>query len=195
MLMYAESVLPNGTKPFRDKFKLQILDQGDLSSKVGNIILTDDQFKNCRLIKAKIMDIGSQANDLDLQVGDVVLYDKFAAYYRPDTTVGTDILIDYVNIICKVDSDGIKPFGENLMIEAIEHVTDHKMGNMLLSDAVTRSTENVVVCTGVSNGCPSNVGDNVVVYSNGTVRITYASKKYVIVPYECVVAQKIKLNK
>ena len=190
---YRESELPEGTVPFNDIFKLKVIPQGSTSGKFGNISLPDSHYENIQLVKAEIIDIGSNALDLDLSVGDIVLYDRYAAFYRPSVAVGTEILIDFVNIICKVDDNGIYPFGENIMIEALDFEESvKKIGKIELGGKVSKYQDYIVTHIGIPELAPISVGEKVIAYSSGSVSITYESRKCKIIPYECVVGRKIE---
>jgi co-chaperonin GroES (HSP10) len=192
MKMYKESTLPEGTTPFGNIFKLRIVDQGDNSTKYGDIHLPSESLTNIQLLKAEVVDFDDSFELKYLNRGDVVLYDRYGAYFRPSAEVGTEILTDFINIICKIDdNDELIPFGEYIMIEQVAE-KNKKVGGVILSDQANDERECVVLATGQEEGCPVSVGDSVFARSEGSVRISYKSKTILLIPYECVVGKLIK---
>jgi co-chaperonin GroES (HSP10) len=192
MKMYKESTLPEGTTPFGDKFKLRIVDQGNNSTKHGNIHLPDSTLTNIQLLKAEIVDFGDIDEDLYLERGDIVLYDRYGAYFRPSGEVGTEILTDFINIICKIDEDdNLIPFGDYVMTELIAQ-KDKKVGTILLSDQANVERECIVLANGTESGSPVEVGDSIIASNSGIVTVSYKNKTVILIPYECVVGKITK---
>jgi len=69
----------------------------------GDIILPDAYDRSSRLCKGKIMSIGSQARCLNLNVGDMVLYDTFSVFYDTYPLVVTKV----ENIIVRFNEEEV----------------------------------------------------------------------------------------
>lgn len=189
MLIYDDSILPKDTQPKNGRFVLTITEQGDNSAKFGNISLGATDLANQQLIKAVVKDFSPMADGMGLETGDVVLFDRYAAYYRPEMKVGNDILIDLVNIICKIDKeDKIHPFGDYVMVKQSSNDKGKKIKNISVQSKHIHNDVYDVIENG-NEKSPVSVSEQIFVRLDGSVSITYSQDKYILIPYQCVLGK------
>jgi co-chaperonin GroES (HSP10) len=101
--IYSDKIhLTSTSRALGDHVIIEILPQDDSKNKVGNIILPEKSTLNMDMLKGRISSIGANASKMGLSVGDIILYDKWSAYYKPPESPGTYIITEIENIICKV---------------------------------------------------------------------------------------------
>ena len=186
MLMYEESILPENLDPKNGIYELTIIEQGDNSAKYGNIHLGAKDLVNQQLIKAKVSAVSEMTKDYGLSVGDIVLFDRYAAYYRPTMEVGNRILIDLVSIICKLDEEGnIVPYGDYVLV--VNKKSEKKEENIHLnrSKPIYQFT---VVDKGNENS-PVEIGEDIFIIVSGNVMLSISDEDYRLVPYECIIGR------
>jgi co-chaperonin GroES (HSP10) len=82
---------------------LKIIDQGDEAKKYGDIHIPDKHYINIEMLKAEVVSIGNEAISEGLQKGDIVVYDRYAAYGKPPRKEGIFVIIDVENIIAIIE--------------------------------------------------------------------------------------------
>lgn len=186
MLLYEERHLPDNIEPKNGRFILTIVDQGTNSAKYGEIHLGRSALNNQQLIKAKVKSFSGMAEGMGLDVDDIVLFDKYAAYYRPDMEVGNDIIIDLVNIICKIDDDEIiHPYGEYALVEAVENDKENVIER---KHKYNRNIFNVIENGNIGTS-PVNVGETILASLGGSVAVSQSEKKLKLIPYQCIMGK------
>lgn len=93
------------SRALSDNVIIEILPQDNSKNKVGNIILPEKTTLNMDMLKGRISSLGPEAKRMGLKTGDIILYDKWSAYYKPPETPGTFIITKIENIICKVKQE------------------------------------------------------------------------------------------
>lgn len=84
-----------------------------LCKKYGNIILPHDTGKNESLGIAKVEDLGAEAQNIGLNIGDYVLYDYYSAYGNNDVYIITNC----ENIFLKLTEDEKDNYINNYVIQ------------------------------------------------------------------------------
>jgi co-chaperonin GroES (HSP10) len=104
--IYSEKIhLSSTSTALGDNVIIEILPQDDSKNKIGNIILPEKTTLNMDMLKGRISSIGPDAKKMGLSEGDIILYDKWSAYYKPPETPSTFIITNIENIICKVKQE------------------------------------------------------------------------------------------
>lgn len=78
---------------------IEIIEQESGRNMQGGIFLPAESILNTSLLKGKIISIGHDVANLNLNIGDIVMYDKLAAFYSPPEATGTIIIVDIENVI------------------------------------------------------------------------------------------------
>ena len=102
--VYADKVhLTEKSTALNDLVIIKIVEQDSNRLQHGGIFLPDVHTTNCELLKGELVSVGPDALKFNIHVGDIVLYDKWSAFYKPPDTAGTFIITKVENIICTVE--------------------------------------------------------------------------------------------
>lgn len=111
------------------KVVLRKLDNGCNRQLDGGIIIPESAEMNNRMAKCVVVSVSDLAVDAyGLMVDDVVLCDRLATYY--DTS--PICVIDFENIICKMDGDNPLPMKNMIMVVNMKK-EESKIGNIIIS--------------------------------------------------------------
>jgi co-chaperonin GroES (HSP10) len=97
--------LNDDSKALNDLVIIKIIEQEAGKGIRDGIHIPDAALVNIELIKGEVVDAGPAAKQDGVSVGDVILYDKFSAFYKPPTTPGTFIITRCGNVIVKFPSE------------------------------------------------------------------------------------------
>ena len=99
---YSRYPLTQDMNIYGKKVMLEILEQTQLKDKadLGIISRTDKMLTNVALLRARIVSVGNTI-DSDLVPGDVVFYDRYAAYGMPPANPGILVIVSENDIIFK----------------------------------------------------------------------------------------------
>tara|TARA_R110002020_G_scaffold90534_28_gene220525 strand:+ start:2961 stop:3290 length:330 start_codon:yes stop_codon:yes gene_type:complete len=84
---------------------LKIVEQDTNSKKYGDILIPDKHYINIEMLKAEVVSVGPDAKSEGLNLGDNVIYDRFAVFGKPPRTAGIFVVIDIGNIIAIIEED------------------------------------------------------------------------------------------
>jgi co-chaperonin GroES (HSP10) len=76
------------------------------SKEINGIILPQQYYKdeNTKTAKGEVIALGKDAQNKGLNVGDIVLYDKYSAFCRPGEKVGRALITRFENILAVIKS-------------------------------------------------------------------------------------------
>lgn len=105
-IMYEEvTKLTDKSIPCNDCVLIRSL-YNERSKEIGGIVLPQQYYKdeNTKTAKGEIVAIGKDAKEKGLNVGDVVLYDKYSAFCRPGEKAGRVLITRFENILAVIKS-------------------------------------------------------------------------------------------
>jgi len=101
--VYTDKIhLSESSKALHDLVIIEILDQDESKNKVGNILIPEKSTQNMDMLKGRVVAVGPKAKRKNLNIDDIILYDKWSAFYKPPETTGTYVITRCENIICKI---------------------------------------------------------------------------------------------
>ncbi len=101
--LYKEKVhLSEKSIACNDLVIIKILEQEECRNMRHGFYLPDDVTHNTELIKGIVMSCGPDALRDNISVGNIVLYDRFSAFYNPPLNEGTFIITKIENVIVKL---------------------------------------------------------------------------------------------
>lgn len=84
---------------------LKIVEQDDKSKKYGDILIPDKHYINIEMLRAEVVSVGPDAVSEGLELGDNVIYDRFAVFGHPPRSPGIFVVIEVGNIIAIIDDE------------------------------------------------------------------------------------------
>jgi len=100
MGLYEDKVhLSEKSKALNDTVIIEIIEQDKNHNMAGGIHLPETAIVNCELIKGRVSSVGADAAKKNLKKDDIVLYDRFSAFYRPNIDPGTFVATKVENVI------------------------------------------------------------------------------------------------
>lgn len=87
---------------------IEMVEQESLKGTIDGIIIPESSIVNTELIKGRVVSAGPAAKIDGVRVGDVVLYDRFSAFYKPPVEKGVFIITRAENVIVKFPSEDAK---------------------------------------------------------------------------------------
>ncbi len=101
--VYGEKIhLDEKSIAMNDLVLIKILEQDESRNKVGDLYMPESATQNMDMLKGEIISVGPIASRKMIKKGDVILYDKWSAFYKPPETPGTFIITNCENVICKI---------------------------------------------------------------------------------------------
>jgi co-chaperonin GroES (HSP10) len=97
--------LTKKSKAINDLVIIEILEQDEDRLQRDGIYLPESTTINFDMLKGKIISVGEKAQKFNVNVNDIVLYDKASAYYGPPEKAGTLIITHVENVICVLDEE------------------------------------------------------------------------------------------
>jgi hypothetical protein len=106
--LYSEKVhLTKDSKAMNDMVILEIVQPHAKSHRYGTIIVPEAHSINAQALRGRVVSIGPDVT-INLKPGDIVLYDRFSAFYNPPTTPGTLVITRVENVICLTDIEDLE---------------------------------------------------------------------------------------
>jgi co-chaperonin GroES (HSP10) len=93
--------LSKTSKALNDLVIIELIDQEKLKGEIDGIILPDEALCNMELLKGRVLSAGPEAIKDGVRVGDIILYDRYSAFYNPPVKVGVCLITRADNVIVK----------------------------------------------------------------------------------------------
>jgi len=166
-----------------DKVALRIIDIGS-ERKVGEIIVQESAELNNRVGRYEVIAVGEEASEeYGLQVGDYVMADRLAVYY--DT--GPICVMDYNNVIYKVDENGAHPEPLKGMVftEEIKKDDIYKEGGLFIASRTNHVPIGLITKMNIDEvKYPDiNIGDQIIMTDGADICIISNKKIRIYKPY------------
>jgi co-chaperonin GroES (HSP10) len=195
-LTWMDAAINDKSVAIGKKVIIKIIEQDEQRKKYGNIIIPDKNIINDQLLRGEVVSVGPDTKGENLKTGDVVLYDKLSAYYRPSESPGTYIITDIENVVCIIpDENGIPtPIGDRILLEQTKRTERKITGTDLVLPEIADDGQDTSTVIRVGKGCneeyiPVVEGNSVIAYNRNMMRITIDQRTFVIVPSENLLAK------
>ena len=105
--LYMDKVhLSKDSRALNDCVIIEIMQQHAKSHMYGDIIIPRSFSVNAQALRGRVVSVGPEVT-INLKPGDVVLYDRYSAFYNPPTNPGTFIITKVENVICLTDDSDL----------------------------------------------------------------------------------------
>ena len=104
--------LNSKSRAVNQRVVIEVLQQRRRERLVDGILVPDQAYENGRLVKGRVISIGRNALSENLNVGDVVLFDKHSIFAEHGFSEGTEqkgefVVTNVENVICLIEEEEV----------------------------------------------------------------------------------------